>query len=122
MKSWPIAVIPGVTATVVMASVAPSTDRKAEAALPITMAYTSPDICTVDISGTTFTLPRDDLVASAALRDLARTHTSASIGGAADIPYRCIATVLYATQQAGFTRIGFVAVPPPPKQKVLRPR
>ena len=97
-----------------------SSDRKAEASLTIVMAHTPPDICTAKVSDKLFTLPKDEAIT--ALREARRTCISTSIGSAADIPYRCTAAVIYVAQQAGFERIGFVALPPPPKPKASKPR
>ncbi len=99
-----------------------SSDRKAEASLTIVMAHTPPDICTAKVSDQLFTLPKDEVAAITALREARRTWISTSIGSAADIPYRCTAAVIYVAQQAGFERIGFVALPPPPKPKASKPR
>lgn len=122
MKIWPTATLPATIAMAGAALAATSADKKTETSLQITMAHTPPGICTMTILDQSFTLPKDDIAATAALREARRSWTSASIGSAVDIPYRCTAAVIFVAQQAGFERIGFVAEPPPRKQKALRPR
>ncbi|QXT35052.1 hypothetical protein KV697_14925 [Sphingomonas sanguinis] len=122
MTLWPIATLPATIAMAGTALAATSADRKTEASLQITMAHIPPDICTMKVSDQSFTLPKDDTAATAALREARRGWTSASIGSAVDIPYRCTAAVIFVAQQAGFERIGFVALPPPPKPKAVKPR
>ncbi len=98
-------------------------DQKAEPSLAITMTHTPPDACTLTVAGQSFALPKDDAAATSALRALRGSWTSASIGSAVDIPYRCTAAVLFVAQQAGFERIGFVGLAvPAPKRKPLKPR
>ncbi|WP_294279772.1 hypothetical protein [uncultured Sphingomonas sp.] len=111
------------------ATAALASDGKPEPSLPITMTHVPPDACTMTVSGQTFALPKNDAAALAALQYLRRTWAIASIGSAADIPYRCTAAVLLIVQQAGFDRIGFVGLPTPKpsprrpsKSERLRPR
>lgn len=124
MGAWPIIAVVAMAATAALAS-----DRKPEPSLPITMTHVPPDACTMTVSGQTFALPKNDAAALAVLQDLRRTWATASVGSAADIPYRCTAAVLLIAQQAGFDRIGFVGLPTPkpsprrPSQSErLRPR
>ncbi len=122
MTPWSIATLPVIMTMAPAALAMAPSDRKAEASLQITMAHTPPDICTMKVLDQLFTLPKDDAAAMTALREARRSWASASIGSAADIPYRCTAGVIYLAQQAGFERIGFVALPPPPKPEALKPR
>ncbi len=122
MKLWPIATLPATIAMAGTALAATFADKKAEASLQITMAHTPPDICTLKVSDQSFTLPKDDALATAALREARQSWTSASIGSAVDIPYRCTAAVIIVVNQAGFERVDFVALAPPPKPKAVKPR
>lgn len=122
MRLWSTATPLAILAMAGTALATTSADKKAEVSLPITMAHTPPDICTMTVSDQLFTLPKDDAAAMTALRNARRSWTSASIGSEADIPYRCTAAVILVAQQAGFERIGFVALPPPPKPKAPKPR
>lgn len=122
MMLWSTDTVPSILAMAGMALTAAPSGKNVEASLPITMAHTPPDICTMTVSGQLFTLPKDDVAAAATLREARRSWASAAIGSEADIPYRCTAAVIFVVNQADFQRIDFVALPPPPKPKAPKPR
>jgi biopolymer transport protein ExbD len=71
----------------------------------------------LDGSGTCITTWNDEWVDKDGLMARARAwpdkESSVHVDGGPDVPYRCLGGTIYALQMAGFSKVGFIAAPPP---------
>ena len=81
-------------------------------AVALVLAVGADGACTVEVGGRHFPLAEGEAM-EAEMRRLAAGGRRAVVEGSGNTPYRCIGTVIYRAQRAGFTRVGFVAQPAP---------
>lgn len=90
-------------------------NRQENGTLRLRVQFAEPAACKIDLEGKSFSLPDDEDALLAALKSRYAKGRRISVGGGADIPYRCLGHAIYLAQPAGFEKVGFVAEPDDPE-------